>query len=191
MDSLPIPPLQYGDLASLGLASGWTPAGWIRWSFELLNVSTGLPWFYTIVLGTILWRVIQLPVAVQAIQTTSRLNLIKPQFEKLTTEIREIPAKNLMAKQMKIRELQRLQEKVGFRPFVALRSPFIQLMIQLGLFFGIQKLCRFPVIQLTQSGFPWVPDLTVADPTWVLPVISFAAMRLAIHVGPFCAFIIL
>ena len=53
-DLLP-PPLQYGDFAELGL-SGWTPSGIAAWTFEVVQVTTGMPWFYTIIAGTLFWR---------------------------------------------------------------------------------------------------------------------------------------
>ena len=40
-------PLQYGDLTALGL-TGRTAAGLSSWMLKLVNVSTGLPWFHTV-----------------------------------------------------------------------------------------------------------------------------------------------
>ena len=45
-------PLQYGDLAVLGLA-GW-------WMLGLINASTGLPWFHTIIARTLFSRLLSL-----------------------------------------------------------------------------------------------------------------------------------
>jgi hypothetical protein len=48
-------PLQYGGLAALGL-SGWSSVGLSSWRLELMDVSTGLPWFHVIIAGTLFSR---------------------------------------------------------------------------------------------------------------------------------------
>ena len=70
-----IPPLQYGDLADLGLTSFWTPAGWVRYSFEVLHVTTGMPWFYVIVAGSMLWRLVATKLT---IVSTRNASLLRP-----------------------------------------------------------------------------------------------------------------
>jgi len=40
--------LQYGGLAAIG-SPEWTLMGLIFWMFKLINVSTGLPWFWIII----------------------------------------------------------------------------------------------------------------------------------------------
>ena len=47
--------LKYGSLAALGLA-GWPPAGLSLWMLEPVDVSTGLPWFRTIIACVLFWR---------------------------------------------------------------------------------------------------------------------------------------
>src|SRR5579872_4846141 len=46
--ALQVPPLNYGDLAALDF-SHWTPVGVAQWAMELVQVSTGMSWFWTIV----------------------------------------------------------------------------------------------------------------------------------------------
>ncbi len=48
-----------GDLAVLGLA-GWSLSGLSSWLLELVKDSTGLPWFHTIVAGTLISRLLLL-----------------------------------------------------------------------------------------------------------------------------------
>ncbi|KAJ7573986.1 60Kd inner membrane protein-domain-containing protein [Mycena floridula] len=180
LDHVSIIPLQYGDLAELGLTHWANPAGWIRWTFELINVTTGLPWFWTIVVGTVCWRLIQLPLAIQSLQQASRLMSIKPQITEIQKEIEK--EKMQILKSVKAQKLSALQKSAGWDPIVAIRSPIIQTTIQLALFFAVGKLCRYPVVQLTQSGFWILPDLTAADPNFIiLPAIFYALLRMNIH----------
>ncbi|KAG5340051.1 hypothetical protein C0989_002987 [Termitomyces sp. Mn162] len=78
--------LQFGDLAALGLVS-WTPAGLVRLSFEVINVATGLPWFWTIVAGSLFWRAILFPISIRSLQNSSRMLPIQPKIKKLQDEM--------------------------------------------------------------------------------------------------------
>jgi membrane protein insertase Oxa1/YidC/SpoIIIJ len=65
-------PLQYGDLAALGLA-GWSPAGLSSWMLEIINVLTGLPWFHTVIAGTLFSRLLLLPFSIKQLRNSSAL----------------------------------------------------------------------------------------------------------------------
>ena len=61
-------------------------------------------------------------------------------------------------------------------------TTFIELADRLGMFFGVKKLFHLPVEQLKLSGVSWVPDLTIADTTWALPIIATVLMNMHISV---------
>lgn len=79
------------------------------------------------------------------------------------------------------------QQKIYSDAGVSMRSmilaPFVQVPVTLGLFFGIKKICELPVEQLKNSGLDILPDLTVADPYFVLPIIATLAINLQISAG--------
>ena len=77
-----------------------------------------------------------------------------------------------------------IYEKAGVSVAGMAVAPFIQLPVTLGMFFGVKKLCDLPLEQLKYGGFAWVPDLTVADPTWALPIIATVLMNVQISVCP-------
>ncbi|KAJ3727508.1 60Kd inner membrane protein-domain-containing protein [Lentinula raphanica] len=162
------PALQLGDLASLGLIS-YTPAGLIRWSFELINVGTGLSWFWTIIAGTLFWRLALVPVVIKTMQFSSRMHLIQPQTQAIMQQTTEARQKGDMLAMQKLQKDQvELYRSVGLSPFQGLVGPVFQLPVALGMFIGLKKMCELPVPQLTDSGMSWLPDLTVADPTGIM-----------------------
>jgi len=168
--------LQYGDLAALGLIS-WTPAGLVRWSLELINVSTGLPWFWTIVAGAVAWRVILLPASIKTYRFSSRVALIQPQLNALIEKVQAAQkSKDVMAMQKINVERQNLFKSIGESPFGGLAGPLVQLPFTIGMFLGVRKMCLLPVEQLHDSGVSWLPDLTMADPTGILPVVFATTM---------------
>ena len=79
-------PLRYGDLALLGL-TGWTPAGLSSWMLEVINASTGLPWFYTIIAGTIIARLILLPFSNKQLRNSTALAPHQPRLMQLKGEL--------------------------------------------------------------------------------------------------------
>jgi Preprotein translocase subunit YidC len=177
------PPLELGDLASLGLIS-WTPAGLIRWSLELLNVSTGLPWFHSIVLGTLFWRILLVPLSIQTLRNTARLLPIQPRIVEVQAEMQRVKASgDKLALQRVALKMAKMYKDAGVSFGATMLSPFVQIPVTFGLFFGIRKMCALPVAQLTNSGVSFLPDLTVADPYMILPLAVCAVVNLQISVG--------
>ncbi|KAH9852954.1 60Kd inner membrane protein-domain-containing protein [Lenzites betulinus] len=175
-------PLNYGDLAALGLAS-WTPAGVCRWGMELLQVSTGLPWFWTIIGATFASRVLLFPFSVKQMQSTAALAPYQTDIASIRDEMAEAQKKKDMLGMQRAALRQKLiYEKAGVSLTGMALAPFIQLPVTLGMFFGVKKLCDLPVEQLKYSGFEWVPDLTVIDPTYTLPIIATILMNVQISV---------
>lgn len=175
-------PLNYGDLALLGLAS-WTPAGICRWGMELIQVSTGLPWFWTIVGATFASRVLLFPFSVKQMQSTAALAPYQTDIASIRDEMAEAQKKKDMIGMQRAALRQKLiYEKAGVSLGGMALAPFIQLPVTLGMFFGVKKLCDLPLEQLKYSGFEWVPDLTVLDPTYTLPIIATILMNVQISV---------
>lgn len=176
-----IPPLQYGDLAELGLA-GWSPAGIIRWSFELLQVSSGMPWFYTIIAGTLLWRVVILPANIMSLRNSSRLLPYTDQLQAVTAEWKSIDTSDRLALQRISLKRQKIYEQAGARVLPSIIMPFVQIPVTLGLFFAVRKMTMLPVEQLKQSGVFFLPDLTMSDPYYILPILSTVAINIQMSV---------
>ncbi|RDB17775.1 Mitochondrial inner membrane protein OXA1L [Hypsizygus marmoreus] len=175
--------LQYGDLAALGLV-GWTPAGFIRWSLELINVTTGMPWFWTIVAGSLFWKAVLFPLAVKGLQNSARILPIQPQLQKCQEEMSVVQKSgDKLAMQKQALKLRKLYNDAGVSMGATFLIPFIQFPVTLGMFFGVKKMCDLPVEQLTQSGLDLLPNLAVPDPYMILPILLCAAVNTQISVG--------
>ncbi|KAF8229432.1 hypothetical protein L208DRAFT_1402199 [Tricholoma matsutake] len=177
------PALQYGDLAALGLA-GWTPAGFVRWSLEVINVATGLPWFWTLVVGGIFWRAVLLPMSIQGLKNSARILPLQPQIIASQEELKRIRISgDKLALQRHALRMRKMYKDAGVSMGLTALVPFIQLPVTLGLFFGVKKMCDLPVVQLAHSGLEILPDLTVPDPYMILPILVCAAVNMQIQVG--------
>ncbi|KDR78262.1 hypothetical protein GALMADRAFT_245348 [Galerina marginata CBS 339.88] len=174
--------LQYGDLAAMGLA-GWSPAGLVRWSMEVIHVTAGIPWFWTIVAGSALWRLVCVPLAVKGMQASARMQPYQKELLALQENIKKTTAtKDPIEVKKASLMMQEFYKKHNINPLGGVVS-LVQLPITLGLFFGVQKLCQLPLEQLKDSGFSLLPDLTVADPTYIMPLALCAMINAQILVG--------
>ena len=167
-------PLQFGDFAALGL-TGWMPAGIIRWSLEVINVASGLPWFWTIVAGSAFWKLVCVPLTIKAARTAAILQPHQQEVAALQERVTQA-SRNPAAFAKANREMKAFYHKLGVSPFGGLIG-FLQLPITLGIFFAVKKMCDLPVEQMKYSGFEMFPDLTVTDPTLILPI----AMTVAVN----------
>lgn len=182
LSNLP-PALQFGDLAALGLV-GWTPAGLVRWSLEVINVTTGLPWFWTLVAGSLFWRIALVPMVIQSLRNSARILPLQPQIVANQEEMKRIRmTRDKLALQRHALKMQKMYKDAGVSLGVTALAPFVQLPVTLGLFFGVKKMCELPVVQLAHSGLGILPDLTVPDPYMILPILLCAAVNLQIHVS--------
>jgi YidC/Oxa1 family membrane protein insertase len=178
-----IPPLEYGDLSELGLVS-WTPAGLVRWSLELVQVTTGMPWFHTIVATTLLFRIFLVPISIKALRNSARLLPMTPRLMAIKDEMAAArQSGDMLAMQRVALKQKKIYEDAGVSMGPMLLSPLIQLPVTLGLFFGIKKMCTLPVEQLKHSGLAILPDLTVPDPYFILPILATALINLQISVS--------
>jgi YidC/Oxa1 family membrane protein insertase len=134
-------PLQYGDLTALGL-TGWSPAGLSSWVLELVNVSTGLPWFHTIIAGTVLTRLLLLPFSIKQLRNSAALAPHQPRLLELKEELdRAYKTGDKIGVQRVALKQRRVYEESGVSMLPMLLLPFVQLPVTLGMFFGVKKLC--------------------------------------------------
>lgn len=175
-------PLEFGGLAELGLIS-WTPAGLVRWSLEIVNVTTGMPWFHTIVATTLLYRILLVPLSIKSLRNSARLLPMTPRLVAVKDEMAAArQSKDMLAMQRVALKQRQIYTDAGVKMGPMMVMPFVQLPVTLGLFFGIKKMCQLPVEQLKHSGLDILPNLTVADPYFILPLMVAAMINLQIKV---------
>ena len=50
-------------------------------------------------------------------------------------------------------------------------------------FLAIKRMCNLPVESMTTGGAFWFHDLTIADPTYILPTLSAVSILLIVYVS--------
>ncbi|PCH43191.1 hypothetical protein WOLCODRAFT_74732 [Wolfiporia cocos MD-104 SS10] len=92
-------------------------------------------------------------------------------------------SKDMLTMQSAMMKQRVLYEKADVNMATMAIAPLIQLPVTLGMFFGVKKMCDLPVEQLKWSGLSFLPDLTVADPTCTLPIISAVMMNVQLSLA--------
>lgn len=180
--AIPPPPLQYGDLAALDLVH-YTPAGFFPWLLEVTQVSTGLPWWGTIVIATIGARIFVLPFVLRGMRASGRLAPIQPKLTELRQKMNDAKMKqdNLQFS-VAVQKQHQLLKEAGVNPFDTVLMSVVQLTVQFGFFIGLRRMCELPVEQLKYGGFGFLTDLTLSDPYYITPIICTALVNLQLTV---------
>lgn len=165
----------------------WTPTWWpsdqaIEAVLKMHELS-GLEYGWSIVATTVVLRSLMFPLMVQAQRTTSRmahvspeLNVMKERYERLGTPSRQEQLQ--FANQSKA-----LLKKYNVNPLGAIVAPLVQLPVFVGMFLGLKKMPSIFPEEMATGGMYWFTDLTVPDPTYILPLCSAATFLAMIEIG--------
>lgn len=168
---------------SLGLG-GYSPIGLLQWGLEFMHVSLDLPWYATIALSTVIIRVMLTPLVVISQRNAAVMRNVMPEMQDVQNRITEARQMgNAMEYAQANQELQQLMKTRGFNPLKNMLIPFAQMPIFLSYFIGIRRMVNTPVESLHTGGIWWFTDLTMADPYYLLPLVTSGTLALTIHFG--------
>lgn len=175
---------QIGYLKSVGLVDGWWPSDIIQQTLEYVHVFSGLPWWATIAITTIGFRVALFPLFMKSSDTMARSQSIMPQTKQLRKEMTAAMSKGDRAlQQRKQMELSLLNKKNGVKYSRMFLSPVTQMVYSVGSFFGIREMASLPVDGLSTQGTLWFENLANPDPYIGLQLISACFYSIAFKFG--------
>ncbi|KAG0254596.1 Mitochondrial inner membrane protein oxa1l [Mortierella polycephala] len=175
--------MKYGDLKAMGLVN-FTPIGGLETILEAVHVSTGMPWWATIAVTTVMIRTALVPFIVKLQGNTARLHNVKPQLERLTENMKLAKETNDSAALARFSaQTQELFKKNDCNPIKSLMLPLLQAPIMISFYLALRDMANLPVPQFKEGGIGWFTDLTVADPTFVLPVVSSLGFLAIMELG--------
>ncbi|KAI9351136.1 60Kd inner membrane protein-domain-containing protein [Zopfochytrium polystomum] len=173
---------QLGDLAKLGLCN-WTPVGLIEATLELVHVSTGLPWWGTIVATTVLARILLFPVVVKTQTVGAKMQNLRPVLGPLQEKMTQAhKAGNHAEAKRLVTQLSATYKANGMNPLSGLWG-LTQAPVFMSFFFGLRAMAELPVPGFETGGILWFKDLTVADPTYLLPIVATTTMLVVLEAG--------
>ncbi|KAI8987691.1 60Kd inner membrane protein-domain-containing protein [Mycotypha africana] len=174
---------QIGDFSALGLCN-YTPVGALEAMFEYIHVYSGLPWWGTIALATVLVRTALLPLMIKIQRNNAILMNINPDVTRLMNNIKTAQASgDTLATQKYSMEVQNLFKKNKCHPMKSLGLPFMQMPVMISFFMAIRGMAEIPVPGLENQGLFWFQNLSQQDPYYILPALSAASMLAVLETG--------
>ncbi|XP_034232401.1 mitochondrial inner membrane protein OXA1L isoform X2 [Thrips palmi] len=159
------------SLSSLGLG-GYYPTGILQQLLELVHVSADLPWGWTIVSVAAAIRILCFKLVVRQRQESAKMVSVMPQLTFLQQKVLEARQQNDMFQAAKYaRELSSFQENMPSL-FSSLKYGVAQGAILISFTQALRQMCNLPVESLQTGGFSFMMDLTLRDPTYILPLIN-------------------
>lgn len=131
----------------------------LLWLAKLLGNSYG----WTIIVFTVLVRIVLLPLNAISIKSTTKMQSIQPQVQALQ---KKYPGRDAESRQLLSQETNKLYKEAGVNPYTGCLPLLIQLPVMYALY---QAIWRTP--QLQNGRFLWM-DLGKPDPYYIMPILA-------------------
>ena len=169
--------------ASIGLG-GWSPVGLVQNCMEFVHVTCDVPWWGAIAIGTVIVRTLIFPLVIMAQRNAAKMNNHMPQMQILQMKMTEArQSGNAIDSSRYAQEMMMFMKEKELNPLKNLIVPLAQAPLFISFFMGLREMANTPVESMREGGLFWFTDLTVADPTFMLPVITSATLLLTIEIG--------
>lgn len=182
-DTLADVPHYIGYLKQLGLDYGYGPTATMEWVLEHVHVFAGTPWWVSILLTGVLARLACAPLYLKASDNAARLAHVMPFIKPLRDKMVKAQSSGDMTLVMQYRaEIQTLNKRAG----VSMGKAFLPLMgglTSLGQLIITRAMSNLPVHSLESGGALWFPNLTVADPYFILPALTAVILHVLLRQG--------
>ncbi|KAJ5360549.1 Membrane insertase OXA1/ALB3/YidC [Penicillium concentricum] len=176
-------PESIGYLKELGLDFGWGFTSTMQWLIEHTHIWTGLPWWASIVAVGLLTRVAMLKPVLGASENAARMANAKPKSEPFRQKmLAASTAGNTQEAQIARAELQQINKEFGIKTWKSF-LPMLQIPLGFGCFRVVRAMTSLPVPAMAMETAGWIKDLTVADPTYILPMMAAGTLCLSLRKG--------
>uniref|UniRef100_A0A0E0IK25 Membrane insertase YidC/Oxa/ALB C-terminal domain-containing protein n=1 Tax=Oryza nivara TaxID=4536 RepID=A0A0E0IK25_ORYNI len=157
-----------GEVAAAA-ADSFAPVAALQHLIDGVHSLTGLNWWACIALTSLLIRTLTVPLLLNQMKATVKLNAMRPEIEAINLEMRTStdPQSMLEGK----RKLDELFLRHGVTPLTPLKGLFIQAPIFMSFFFAISNMVE-KVPSFKGGGIYWFTDLTTPDELLILPMLT-------------------
>ncbi|OWM70387.1 mitochondrial inner membrane protein OXA1-like [Punica granatum] len=131
---------------------------------------TGLNWWASIAMTTILIRGATVPLLINQLKSTSKLSMMRPHLEELNQKFKE-SAMDPDAVAKHKQRVMALFKDFGVSPLTPLKGLFIQSPIFISFFLAINNMAE-KVPSFQTGGTLWFIDLTTPDSFYILPILT-------------------
>lgn len=176
---LPLEP----TFSSLGLGGYW-PIGLVQSTFEWMHMQLGMPWWATIITGTIGVRVLLTPIIIMTQRNNANTQNNAPTMNRIQREMTEAKQRGDHVQCARsAQELNIFMKEKSIKPVRNALTPMVQFPFFVSFFLGLRSMANYPVESMTYGGLFWFPDLTVPDQFYALPILTSLTMLATIELG--------
>ncbi len=144
----------------------------------------GAPWWLSIVMLTVIVRTLLFPLTVKQVRSMRAMQDLKPEMDKVRAQYRD----NV---QRQREEMAKVYQERGVNPLGGCLPILVQMPIFIGIFYVIRQFGGYRVgdrvvpprfESFHEGGILWFQNLSNADPTYLLPIISAVTMLAATEI---------
>ncbi|XP_073975626.1 OXA1L mitochondrial inner membrane protein isoform X4 [Rhodnius prolixus] len=175
--------LGHPTLESVGLG-GWGPIGLVQQSLDFLHVTCDIPWWGSIVVGTIVVRILMFPLVIISQRNAAKMHNILPGLQVIQVKMSDARERgDRIEAARNAQEMMLFMKEKGINPLKNMLVPLAQAPLFISFFLGLRGMANLPVESMKAGGFAWFVDLTVPDQFYLLPIITSATLALTIELG--------
>ncbi|KAK4096426.1 TOM13-domain-containing protein [Parathielavia hyrcaniae] len=177
-------PEQAGFLKTLGLEYGFGPSSLLQNLLESIYIYTGLPWWASIAVLAVGIRLVLFKPTKDASENAQKYQeLLKdPKYTAATEEVKRMLVTGNHLAGAEARARVSLMNKAAGYSMMKSVLPMIQIPITFCMFRIIKGIASLPVPSFETGGLLWFTDLTVADPLFILPIVTGVLVMLGIRI---------
>jgi YidC/Oxa1 family membrane protein insertase len=144
----------------------------------------GAPWWLAIVLLTVIVRGLLFPLTIKQVKSMRAMQDLKPHMDRVRAQFKDNP-------QRQREEMAKVYQEQGVNPLGGCLPILVQMPIFIGIFYVIRQFGGYSFGDKTvppqypsfhEGGILWFQNLSVADPTYMLPIISAVTMLAATEI---------
>jgi YidC/Oxa1 family membrane protein insertase len=141
--------------------------GLLVWIHEHLSLAYGM----VLILFGVMIRVVLWPLNQKGMRASIRMQALQPEMQRIQERFKEDPPRLQQ-------EMMALYKREGVNPFSGCWPMLLPWPVLLALFFVLSN-----TIELRGQSFLWLPDLSLKDPLFIIPVLMGASMFAVNKVG--------
>ena len=171
-----------GEVAQIAGESWYTTAG-LMYVMEYFHLVSGLEWYQAIAAATVVMRTLTLPFTVMQMRNTARMQLARPEMERLQERAKQVQAQNdPEAAQRHLSEVTAIWRKYDCHPVKSLAPLLVSAPLFVSFYFAISRMAD-GIGSFKDGGALWFTDLSASDPTMMMPLLTSALFLASVELG--------
>jgi len=163
--------------------SWWNLADHAVNGVQFVHDMSGMHYAGSIFATTLILRFAILPIAINAQRSASRMAHLQPELKMMKERYEALGTPSQAEQKAFADQMKALFKRYEVKPIAAFGAPLMQAPLFLGMFFGMKKMPDLFTEQMSTGGIMWFTDLTVPDPTYILPIICGVSFLTTIEAG--------